>query len=105
MVIEAVGPHQGDAVSQPFLENRSQIPIKLAGHDLASSVQKRFGQGAGSGADFQHQVSLAHSRGLEQPTKLVLVMQEVLPERLLRMKAPVGEDRPDFTERLHDYQL
>ena len=58
LVLEAVGPDQGDLVPQTFLEDARKVSIELAGHHGAASVQEGFRQGSGSRAHFKDQIGL-----------------------------------------------
>lgn len=104
-VLQAIAPDQRDSFAQTLLEDPRQVPVQFARHDLAAALQQRFGQSARARAHLEYKLPCANSGGLQQPPKLVLVVKEVLPKGFLRPKAVLGQDRPDLTEGLHDYQV
>ena len=76
------------------------VAVELAGHHLAAGIHERLGEGARAGADLEHQLAGLHVGGRQQLAQLVVVMQEVLAELVLRADTARRQFLADLGQRL-----
>ena len=94
-----------ELVRQSILDDVRHVLIEFRSDHLGACFQQRFGEGSRTRSDFNHQVARVESCRRQQSSDLVLVMEEVLTEPVLRSDASSFEYGSDFREGLHAYQV
>ena len=107
LAVEAIRFHQrhlarcrAHAVRVAAAHDLRHVAVELAGHHLAAGVHERLGEGARAGAHLEHQLAGLHVGRRQQLSQLVVVMQEVLAELVLRADAARRQFLADLGQRL-----
>lgn len=86
LVLEAVAFDQGEARSmlkvcaEAFAVERCEAGVEFAGDDSAAAGQELFGEGAGAGADLEHEIAGTDRAGIDELADQVVVDEKVLTE-------------------------
>ena len=101
--VEAVPANERDPVPESGFDDGGHVLVELGADHPATRVHQGLGQGAGPRTDLQHQIPLLDTGCGHDPPQLVVIMEEVLAESMLRTYAAGIKELPDLGEGLHEH--